>query len=87
MIMTILTPFTALLFLWNVNALPYQPNNGKGRFDQDVDGIDSLIDRLGIESPIEGIGRERSMPIPVGISMSRNDKGKNHKFALFSKIL
>ena len=81
--MTILTPFTALLFLWNVNALPYQPNNGKGRFD----GNDSLIDRLGIESPIEGIGRERSMPIPVGISMSRNDKGKNHKFALFSEIL
>jgi len=73
--MTILTPFTALLFLWNVNALPYQSNNGKGRFDQDVDGIDPLIDRLGIESPTEGIGRERSMPIPIGISMSRNNKG------------
>ena len=71
--MKILTAITVLLFLVNANTLPYQPNNGNGRFD----GIDSLIDRISIEIPIEGIGREESMPIPGGIPISRRDEGKN----------
>jgi len=68
--MKILTPFSVLLFLLRVNVFLSLPNNGSGRFD----GIDSLIDRLGIYSPIEGIGRERSMPIVGGIPISRNDE-------------
>ena len=39
------TPISVLLFLVHANAVPYQPNNENGRFDQNVDGIDSLIDR------------------------------------------
>ena len=44
--------FFVLLFVLNANALlsnanPYQTNYRIGRFDQDVDGIDSLIDREG----------------------------------------
>ena len=71
------TPISVLLFLVHANAVPYQPNNENGRFDPNVDGIDSLIDRMSIESPIEGIGREKSMPIPGGIPISRRDEGKN----------
>ena len=67
------TPISVLLFLVHANAVPYQPNNENGRFD----GIDSLIDRISIESPIEGIGREKSMPISGGITISRRDEGKN----------
>ena len=66
--MKILTPFTVLLFILNTNALPYQPNNGIGRVDQDVDGIDFLIDQKDIESTI---AQERSMPIPSGIPSER----------------
>ena len=49
--MNIITPITALLFVLNANALhsnadPYQTNFGIGRFDQDVDLIDSLSDGI-----------------------------------------
>ena len=77
--MNIVTPFTVLLFVLNTNALPYQSNNGIGRFDQDVDGIGSLIGR---KSPIERVARDRSMPIPAVIPIARTEYGKNLTLAL-----
>ena len=85
--MKIFTPFTVILLVLNTNALPYQSNNGTDRFVQDVDGIDSSNDRLGIESPIDGIGPERFMPIPRGMPITRNEEGKNLNFALGSRTL
>ena len=91
--MKLFAPFTMILLVLNTNALPYQSNNGTGRFDPDVDGIDSSIDRRGIESLIDGIGPERFLTIPRGIPISRkgflvetaSEKGKNLKFSLGSK--
>ena len=73
------TLFTVLLFVLNTNALPYQSTNGIGRFDQDVEVIDSLIHR---KSLVERVGRDRSMPMPGGIPISRTEVGKNLNFAL-----
>ena len=78
--MQIFTPLTVLLFVLNSNALLYQSNNETGRLDQDVDGIESLINQKSTESTIERIERERSMPIPCGIPSERLNNGKNLKF-------
>ena len=85
--MTIFTPFTVILLVLSTNALPYQSNNGTGRFDQDFVGIDSTIDRIGIESPIDRIGPKRFMPIPRGMHITRDEEGKNRNFAIGSKTL
>ena len=76
--MNIVTPFIVLLFVLNTNALPYQSTNGIDHFDEDVDGIGSLIDR---KSPIERVGLDISMPIPAVIPVSRTEYGKNLTFA------
>ena len=85
--MKIFTPFTVILLVLSTNALPYQSNNGTGRFDQDFVGIDSSIDRIGIESPIDRIGPKRLMPIPRGMHITRDEEGKNRNFASGSKTL
>merc|ERR1712212_944000 len=58
--MKLFTPFSVLLFVLTANALPYQSNNGFGRFDQDVDGVDSLIDRIAL------INERQGMLAPIG---------------------
>ena len=78
--MQIFTPLTVLLFALNTNALLYQSKNETGRFDQDVDEMDSLIDKKSTESTVERIERERSMPVPSGIPSERVNNGKNLKF-------
>ena len=82
--MKIFTPLTVLLFLLNTNALPYQSNTGTSRFDQDVDVVDSLMDRKGIESPSEQIGRETSILVTGGNRDEKLDMtdGKNFMFVL-----
>ena len=50
--MNLVTLFAVLLFVLNANVLhynanPLKANYGIGRFDQDVDLKDSLIDRTG----------------------------------------
>ena len=54
--MNMFAPFVVLLFVLNTNAIPDQPYNGNDRFGKDVhDLIGDLLDRFGIERPIERI--------------------------------
>merc|ERR1711872_1030028 len=69
--MMVLTPFTILLFVLTTNVLPYQSNNGVGRFDQDVDGIDSLLDQN------ELINERQGMVAPIGGGISEVLGGSN----------